>query len=367
MKMNKDIITNSKRQIRYGRILCGFLLCLLVPGGCGAATTEEGEPGEAYRKDDLGADMAEDMAEGARDGISDQVMETVPKDIVTFSDPEEIPQNTEPSPELIETDWSGYFNGLQGAAVVYDASASRYMIYNPELADTRRSPCSTFKIVSSMLAIENGILEPDTSTHAWSGEIFWNEDWNKDIAFEEAFRTSCVWYFREVIDEMGPEMVQEGLDRLAYGNCDISDWEGRLNTNNNNRALTGFWLESSLLISPREQTQVMERIFGPDSFCTEQTKNVLMDVMLVEEPEETAVQIYGKTGMGKAEGVVVDAWFTGFARSTEGNLYFCIYLGQTDDGNVSSAVAREIAVRLFVQEELFKGWEKSDGESLVDG
>ncbi len=83
-------------------------------------------------------------------------------------------------------------------------SSSRYLIYNPELADSRRSPRSTFKIISSVLAMENGILEPDTSTHSWSGEIFWNENWNKDIAFEEAFRTSCVWYFREVIDEMGP-------------------------------------------------------------------------------------------------------------------------------------------------------------------
>ena len=62
---------------------------------------------------------------------------------------------------------------------------------------------------------------------SWSGEEFWNEDWNKDIDFEEAFRTSCVWYFREVIDEIGKERMQEALDTLSYGNCDISDWEGR--------------------------------------------------------------------------------------------------------------------------------------------
>lgn len=52
---------------------------------------------------------------------------------------------------------------------------------------------------------------------------------------------------------------------LQYGNCDISDWEGQLNTNNNNRALTGFWIESSLTISPKEQVEVMERIFGENS------------------------------------------------------------------------------------------------------
>lgn len=52
---------------------------------------------------------------------------------------------------------------------------------------------------------------------------------------------------------------------LQYGNCDISDWEGQLNTNNNNRALTGFWIKSSLTISPKEQVEVMERIFGENS------------------------------------------------------------------------------------------------------
>lgn len=54
--------------------------------------------------------------------------------------------------------------------------------------------------------------------------------------FREAFRESCVWYFREVIDEIGQETMQKALDQISYGNCDISDWEGRLNTNNVNRA-----------------------------------------------------------------------------------------------------------------------------------
>ena len=136
---------------------------------------------------------------------------------------------------------------------------------NQDLAETRRPPCSTFKIISSLIALENGIIEPENSTRTWSGEIFWNEDWNKDINFSEAFRTSCVWYFRQVIDDIGKDMMQKELNKLKYGNCDISDWEGRLNTNNNNRALTGFWIESSLLISPKEQVQVMERIFGRNS------------------------------------------------------------------------------------------------------
>ena len=143
--------------------------------------------------------------------------------------------NEAQEPEIIEADWSGYFDGLNGAAVVYDASENRYLIYNEALAQTRRSPCSTFKIISSLAALEEGLLHPEQSTRTWSGETFWNEQWNQDIDFPDAFRASCVWYFREVMDEIGQERMQAVLKDLSYGNCDISDWEGQLNTNNNNR------------------------------------------------------------------------------------------------------------------------------------
>ena len=220
--------------------------------------------------------------------------------------------------ETVYADWSEYFNGLNGTAVIYDASDSRYTIYNNDLALTRSSPCSTFKIISSLIALENGIIIPDASTRTWSGEIFWNEDWNKDIDFQEAFLTSCVWYFRQVIDDIGKDLMQRELDKLQYGNCDISDWEGKLNTNNSNRALTGFWIESSLMVSPKEQAEVMERIFGSSSDYSEETRNELKKVMLVPEQDSTDITIYGKTGMGKADGM-----------------------------NVSSTLAKEIAIELI--------------------
>ena len=140
--------------------------------------------------------------------------------------------------------------------------------------------------------------------------------------------------------------MQRELDKLQYGNCDISDWEGRLNTNNSNRALTGFWIESSLLISPKEQVEVMERIFGDNSVYSEETQSELKQVMLVPEVSSANISIYGKTGMGKASGIVVDAWFTGFAESTTGKIYFCVRLGRSDGMNASSSLAKEIAIKI---------------------
>lgn len=252
----------------------------------------------------------------------------------------------QPEPLITEMDWSNYFDGINGAAVIYDSVEGDYQIYNPELAKTRRSPCSTFKIISSLIALEKGIIQADRSTRTWSGEIFWNEDWNRDIDFTDAFQASCVWYFRQVVDEIGKDVMQEELARLAYGNCDISDWEGRLNTNNNNPALTGFWIESSLLVSPKEQVEVMERIFGSGTSYLEETLHQLKQAMLLLEQQEAGSSVYGKTGMGKANGVVVDAWFTGFAEAADKRISFCVYLGETENKEVSSVKAKEIALQI---------------------
>ena len=68
---------------------------------------------------------------------------------------EEITEGVTGTPEIIEADWSDFFDGLNGAAVLYDEADRQYTICNSELATTRRSPCSTFKIISSLVALEN--------------------------------------------------------------------------------------------------------------------------------------------------------------------------------------------------------------------
>lgn len=279
-------------------------------------------------------------------GCSTEKIETENKNSsATNTETVESKENTI-EPIITEVNWANYFDGINGSAVIYNPADNSYQIYNQEMALSQRSPCSTFKIISSLIALENKIIIPDNSVRTWSGEVFWNEDWNRDINFEEAYRTSCVWYYREIIDEIGKVVMQEELNKLHYGNCDISDWEGELNTNNNNRALTGFWIESSLKISPKEQVEVLNRIFGEDSIYSKETQDNLKQVMLLTEQPNKNTLIYGKTGLGKSYGVVVDAWFAGFADIADERRYFCIYLGETDGKDVSSTKAKEIALQI---------------------
>lgn len=334
---------------------CVFGLLLLILAGCSKESdapsdmqpvqeAEDNMQTEDAATEELASEesLTGEMSAGEKPA-KDMLPGEIPEKEVTIDEREEAVE-----PVMIEEDWSAYFEGINGAAVIYDPAENSFQIYNQELALTRRSPCSTFKIISSLIALEEGVIEPDDSVRTWSGEIFWNEEWNRDIGFSDAFHASCVWYFREVIDEIGKETMQEELNRLLYGNCDISDWEGHLNTNNSNPVLTGFWIESSLLISPKEQTEVMERIFGDHTEYSEETLDQLKQVMLLSEQNEADVSIYGKTGMGKAHGIVVDSWFTGFADTDGRRIYFCVYLGETDGADVSSAKAREIAVEIVL-------------------
>ncbi|MFT4106892.1 MAG: penicillin-binding transpeptidase domain-containing protein [Lacrimispora sp.] len=254
-----------------------------------------------------------------------------------------------PEPQQKVLDLKAYFNGINGCAVFFRPTRNEYLVYNESLCNQPSSPCSTFKIVSSLIGLQEGEIVPGNSL-PWSGEKYWNDAWNKDINFQEAFQTSCVWYFREIINRVGKEATEEALQKLEYGNSDISDWEGRLNTNNSNRDLTGFWLESSLKISPRQQVDVLARIFQGESFFAEEHTKTVKDVMKIETGD-TDITLYGKTGMGKIDGKCVDAWFVGFFEIEGEAIYFAVRLDDPENKTVTSTVAKEIAMDIIFNEQ----------------
>ena len=130
-------------------MMCVLLVCVVMLTGCANNYSSE-----------------EEQEIAATEAVDDSVEE----------EPDNSSEIIEVVPEMVEADWSSYFNGLNGTAVIYDAASQKYTIYNRDIAVARSSPCSTFKIISSLIALENGIIEPENSTRKWCGEIFWNED-----------------------------------------------------------------------------------------------------------------------------------------------------------------------------------------------
>lgn len=238
-----------------------------------------------------------------------------------------------------EVDFSDDFRGINGCAVIYDVKNDKYSVYNTFLSEKEASPYSTFKIISTLAGLKNGVIENETSTMHYAGVQYPVSEWNENLSLEKAFQTSCIWFFRQIIDEVGNSEIQNELMQLGYGNCDISEWDG--SDVNPMPDLNGFWLGSSLKISPYGQVQVLKKIFEGESIYSDEDIAILKNIMLVSEDPK---RIYGKTGSGP-DG---EAWFVGFSEEDEGRKYFAIYLNDdVQQNNVSGNVAKEIGLELL--------------------
>lgn len=99
-----------KKRYRFTKtIICG-ILCILPASGCTAAYNVKEEP---------------------------QTMETEIEMSENEEKEEAVTEETVSEPAIIEAGWSGYFDGFNGAAVIYDVSAMRYTVYNVDLAQTK--------------------------------------------------------------------------------------------------------------------------------------------------------------------------------------------------------------------------------------
>ena len=240
-------------------------------------------------------------------------------------------------------EYSEYFQGISGCAVIYDESSNTYSFYNKEKCETEVSPLSTFKIVSALAGLENNVLENETSTMEYNGVKYPIDTWNSNLTLKEAFETSCVWSFRQVVDMVGQEDIHAKLKEIQYGNCDISEWNG--SETNSLPELNGFWLESSLEISPKQQVVTLNYIFSSENNFNADNLEELKSIMYIAEFDNGC--LYGKTGSG-TDG---KAWFVGFIEENDNKIYFAIYLDDVQNKEaVSGNKAKEIAISILNSE-----------------
>lgn len=243
-------------------------------------------------------------------------------------------------PERIEVDYSECFQGVDGCAVFLNSDTNVYSVYKEELCELQASPCSTFKIISTLMGLDQGIVTSEDSTMDYDGTIYSMKQWNKDFSLKEAFSESGVWYFKKVIDKVGQSNVQNYLDKLNYGNRDISDWGG--SEINSLPELNGFWIESSLEISPKEQVDILADIFRGNTDFSQHNIDILKAIMFQEKIGD--VSVYGKTGSGKnlKTNHRDNGWFVGMLETSEGKHFFAVHLVD-EQKEVSGLLAKEIA------------------------
>ena len=218
--------------------------------------------------------------------------------------------------------------GFDCTFVMHDLTRDVHVRHNPERAATRFSPCSTFKIHNTLIALETGVLEGPEAMIPWDRkrdpeQPFWSEvlrprgvDWARDHTLKSAFENSCVWYYREVARRIGDQRMSRYLDVFEYGNLDTSG------------GIDLFWLSSSLEISADEQVAFLDKLARRRLELEAATYEAAMKVFEVERTE--GYTLYAKTGSGAGDSSGF-GWYVGIV--TRGDDAYSFAFNMTADND----------------------------------
>ena len=202
------------------------------------------------------------------------------------------------------------FGGTAGTMVVFDSRRGRTFRHDPERSRRRMSPFSTFKIPNSLIALETGVVSGPDYVIRWDSIRDPRQPgfdaWWRDHDLRSAIRNSVVWYYQEVARRTGPERMQRYLDRIGYGNRDISGGIDR------------FWLGSSLRISADEQVDFLRRLHAGRLGFSPRTTAIVKEILVLEDTP--AYRLSAKTGGGNVPGGAL-GWLVGYVER-EGDVYF---------------------------------------------
>ena len=233
------------------------------------------------------------------------------------------------------------FGDLEGTLVVIDCSSGRTTTYRPNVAKIPLPPCSTFKIVNALIGLETGIISsPDEHFYRWDGVERSLTAWNRDLTLKEAFDASCVPAFQNLARKIGQERMQDWIDKIGYGNRDIS------------AGIDVFWLPSkrrnTIMIAPAQQAALMKSIVSGEVPFSKASLTTLKKLMFIKTSDRGI--LYGKTGSGTDDtGAFVLGWFVGYVESN-GKTYAFAAVAQGK--NVMSKDARAIVEKVFEQQGL---------------
>jgi beta-lactamase class D len=231
-----------------------------------------------------------------------------------------------------------YFQGANGAFVLFDQSNNEFIRYNPERCAKRFIPASTFKIMNSLIGLETGVIPDENYVIQWDGTRYDIPSWNQDHTLKTAIQNSVVWYYQELARRVGTDRMQYYLNAVQYGNQDIS---GPIDT---------FWLEGGLRISADEQVEVLKRLYLNQLPFSQRTMDIVKRILILEKTE--TYQMSGKTGSSQRVMPHV-GWFVGYLE-TKGKVYYFAtnYESTNPDGMANGEQARNITKSILKSLEL---------------
>jgi beta-lactamase class D len=241
--------------------------------------------------------------------------------------------------------------------VIRDQQAGTTWRSDEAACATRLAPASTFKIPHALVALETGVITPDT-VEKWDGTKYPNFPlWQRDQTVVSAMRPSVLWFFQRIAPRVGAARMHDWLTKLHYGNASTAG------------DVTRYWINGTLRVSPDEQVAFLQSLHGDrPPFARERIDLILgalaqpaaaienangvtrLEVAKAAWPKDAAWR--AKTGRTEFDGRRVN-WLVGDLRVGKRSHLFASAVWR-DNAEIGAVDAAQRALNTFVERGLLK-------------
>jgi beta-lactamase class D len=221
---------------------------------------------------------------------------------------------------------------VTGSILIYDLSEDTYYSNDFEWSNKGNLPASTFKIVNSIIGLETGVIESDSTVFKWDGKKKRLKNWEQDLVLKSAFQFSCVPCYQEVARKIGPKKMNAYVQKLNYGNLKIDS------TN-----IDSFWLEGESRISQTQHIDFLKRFYTFELPISERTQNIMSTIMIMEETDQ--YKLSGKSGLSN-DSENYNGWFVGYIELKNNTYIFATNLEPKKEFELDSFIKKRLDLTL---------------------
>ncbi len=202
--------------------------------------------------------------------------------------------------------------GVEGCFALLDNATNKFTVYNlPRFRDSAYLPASTFKIVSSLVGLQTGLIPSDTAVRKWNQVHSGRPECDKDMHMYDAFRVSCLSWYQQMLKDLPKDSMQRWLNTLEYGNKKIS-------------RMDSFWVDNSLKITPDEQLGLIKRLYFNQLPFHRMNQEIVKRAMVFTDNSNYTLSY--KTGWGKNEAGHHIGWVAGWIEENRHPYFFVLNL-----------------------------------------
>ncbi|MGA9639382.1 penicillin-binding transpeptidase domain-containing protein [Flavobacterium sp.] len=231
--------------------------------------------------------------------------------------------------------------GFEGSVTILDYNKSKWFFTDSIDANRATLPASTFKIINSLIAIEEKVIQDENEVLKWDGikrSIFGKEvpNWNKDTDLKTAYKNSTIWFYVRIAERIGRKKYYRYLKKCQYGNLDFSE-KG-----------TDFWNYGEFRITPKNQMEFLVLLYENKLPFSQKTMDTVKEIMISENTDGHIFR--DKTGWTTKDGIDI-GWWVGYVETPDNIFFFATRIKKgVNENNPDFSKARKEITKAILKD-----------------